>query len=99
MYKIIVFVLSITFSLFCQAEEVVTGTLEEVISEDFKTGKVERRFSLKDETSGTYYFIDAEEVKRKGMKSGDRVRIRGERGDKRLLHLKESKKLEKIEEE
>ncbi|QFT56564.1 hypothetical protein [Microbulbifer sp. THAF38] len=95
MYKVLLIVFTITFSLFCQAEEVVTGTLEEIISEDFKTGKVERRFSIKDEASGNYYFIDAKEVKQKGMKSGDRVRIRGERGDKRMLHMKETKKLEK----
>ncbi|WP_444924047.1 hypothetical protein ACJJH9_01440 [Microbulbifer sp. DLAB2-AF] len=99
MHKALTFALGITFSVFSQAEEVVTGTLQEIISEDFKTGKVERRFSLKDETTGNYYFIDAEEVKRRGMKSGDRVKIRGEQDSKRMLHLRETKKLEERVEE
>ncbi|GAA5443191.1 hypothetical protein Misp06_01367 [Microbulbifer sp. NBRC 101763] len=94
MLRVLTLITGITLAVFAQAEEVVTGTLEEIISEDFETGKVERRFSLKDEQSGHYYFIEAEELKRKGMKTGDRVKIRGERGKKRMLHIKETQKLE-----
>ncbi|MCO1335308.1 hypothetical protein MO867_13300 [Microbulbifer sp. OS29] len=94
MKKAFILVFGLSISLFSQAEETVTGTLEEIISEDFETGKVERSFSLKDEHTGKYYFIDADEVKKKGMESGDRVKIRGEEKDKRRLHIKESEKIE-----
>lgn len=93
MFRILALLAGLHFSLFAQAEEVVTGTLEEIIVEDFESGKAEHRFSLKDEQSGNYYFIDAEEIKKKGMKSGDRVKIRGERREKRMLHITESQKL------
>ncbi|BBM01738.1 hypothetical protein [Microbulbifer sp. GL-2] len=93
MLRILILIAGLTLTFFAQAEEVVTGTLEEIISEDFETGKVERRFSLKDEQSGHYYFIEVDELKRKGMKTGDRVKIRGERGEKRMLHIRETQKL------
>ncbi|WP_444928696.1 hypothetical protein ACJJIF_12550 [Microbulbifer sp. SSSA002] len=94
MKRLLLLALTFTFSLFVQAEETVTGTLEEVISENFETGESKHKFSLKDEQSGNYYFIDLDEAKRKGMKSGDRVRIRGERGEKRTLRITESEKIE-----
>ncbi|MFA0813476.1 hypothetical protein [Microbulbifer epialgicus] len=99
MLRVLTLLAGMTLTFFVQAEEVVTGTLEEIISEDFETGKVERRFSLKDEQSGHYYFIEVEELKRKGMKSGDRVKIRGERGKKHILHIRETEKLEIRDEE
>ncbi|WP_444918358.1 hypothetical protein [Microbulbifer sp. JMSA003] len=94
MKKFILIAFALSLSLFVQAEEIVTGTLEEIISEDFETGKSERKFSLKDEQTGRYFFLDADEAKLKGMKSGDRVKIRGERGEKHILRIKESEKIE-----
>ncbi|WNZ57802.1 hypothetical protein QT397_10790 [Microbulbifer sp. MKSA007] len=81
------------------AEETVTGVLEEEISENFQTGEVDHRFSVKDETSGEYYFIDAKEAKQKGMQSGERVRIHGERENKRRFRIRESQRLELRREE
>ncbi|WP_444910650.1 hypothetical protein [Microbulbifer sp. TRSA005] len=99
MLRIFTLIAGLTLTFFAQAEEVVTGTLEEIISEDFETGKVERRFALKDEQSGHYYFIEVDELKRKGMKSGDRIKIRGERGERRMLHIRETQKLKAAVEE
>ncbi|AWF82872.1 hypothetical protein BTJ40_19750 [Microbulbifer sp. A4B17] len=94
MKKLLLLAFAFSFTLFAQAEETVTGTLEEIIAEDFETGKSKRKFSLKDEQTGHYFFIDADEAKLKGMKSGDRVKIRGERGEKRTLRITESEKIE-----
>ncbi|MEW5249224.1 hypothetical protein [Microbulbifer discodermiae] len=99
MFRVLALTAGLAFSLLAQAEEVVTGTLEELIFEDFESGKVERRFSLKDEQSGNYYFLDAGELKRKGMKSGDRVTIRGEMDSRRILQVRETQKLEAVQEE
>ncbi|QFT55695.1 hypothetical protein [Microbulbifer sp. THAF38] len=84
-----------TFSLISYAygEETITGVLEEEVSENFKTGKIDHRFSIKDETTGIYYFVDAKEIKKKGMKSGERVRIRGEKQENRRIQIKETQKI------
>ncbi|MCO1336656.1 hypothetical protein MO867_20225 [Microbulbifer sp. OS29] len=91
--------LLLSLSSFAIAEETVTGVLEEEISENFQTGEIDRRFSLKDENTGEYYFIDAQEIKEKGMKSGERVRIHGERENKRRFRIRESQRLELRREE
>ncbi|WP_444919530.1 hypothetical protein ACJJID_11025 [Microbulbifer sp. CnH-101-G] len=84
-----------TFSLISYAygEETITGVLEEEISENFKTGKIDHRFSIKDETTGKYYFVDAKEIKKKGMKSGERVRIHGEKQENRRIQIKETQRI------
>ncbi|MFA0811748.1 hypothetical protein [Microbulbifer epialgicus] len=88
--------LFITLSLisYAEAEETITGVLEEEISENFETGEIDHRYSIKDENTGKYYFVDAKEIKDKGMKSGERVRIRGDRETKQRIRIRESQKLE-----
>ncbi|WP_444930379.1 hypothetical protein ACJJIF_00885 [Microbulbifer sp. SSSA002] len=81
------------------AGETITGVLEEEISENFQTGEIDHRFSVKDETTGEYYFIDAQEAKKKGMISGERVRLYGERENKRRFRIRESQRLELRREE
>ncbi|WP_226647851.1 hypothetical protein [Microbulbifer variabilis] len=84
-----------TLSLISYAcgEETVTGVLEEEISENFKTGEIDHRFSIKDENTGKYYFVDAKDINKKGMKSGERVRIRGEKRDNRRIQIKETQRI------
>ncbi|WP_299586040.1 hypothetical protein [uncultured Microbulbifer sp.] len=88
-------ILLATFFLaaYAYGEETVTGILEEEISENFQTGKIDHRFSIKDETTGKYYFIDAKEAKDKGMKSGERVRIRGDKHENRRIRIRESQRI------
>ncbi|WP_444910096.1 hypothetical protein [Microbulbifer sp. TRSA005] len=74
-------------------QETITGVLEEEVSENFKTGKIDHRFSIKDENTGQYYFIDAKEIKKNGMRSGERVRIHGEKQERRRLHIKETERI------
>ncbi|WP_444945378.1 hypothetical protein ACJJIP_13960 [Microbulbifer sp. VTAC004] len=86
-------IILISLTTYSQAEETVTGVLEEEISENFETGEIDHRFSIKDESTGRYYFVDAKELKEKGMKSGERVRIRGERQKNRRIRIRESQRI------
>ncbi|WHI49969.1 hypothetical protein P3339_16115 [Microbulbifer sp. MLAF003] len=86
-------IMLISLTTYSQAEETVTGVLEEEISENFETGEIDHRFSIKDESTGRYYFVDAKELKEKGMKSGERVRIRGERQKNRRIRIRESQRI------
>ncbi|GAA5442091.1 hypothetical protein Misp06_00252 [Microbulbifer sp. NBRC 101763] len=86
-------IILISLTTYSQAEETVTGILEEEISENFETGEIDHRFSIKDESTGRYYFVDAKELKEKGMKSGERVRIRGERQKNRRIRIRESQRI------
>jgi len=93
MKKLIALAAILSLTSYSQAEETVTGVLEEEISENFETGEIDHRFSIKDEASGRYYFVDAKEIKGKGMKSGERVRIRGEQEKNRRIRIRESQRI------
>ncbi|WP_444927886.1 hypothetical protein ACJJI4_09565 [Microbulbifer sp. TRSA002] len=60
------------------AESVIVGTVEEIVLEGEGFSHMEYVFSVKDEASGNYFFMDKKEIKGLDVKHGDRVSIKAE---------------------
>ncbi|MCO1335307.1 hypothetical protein MO867_13295 [Microbulbifer sp. OS29] len=88
------FIYSMFFSISAQAERIVAGILEEIISENLDTGNIERRLSLKDEKTGNFYFFDIDHRENRKLVPGDRIRIQGKIGKDHKLEIQEIKVLE-----
>ncbi|WP_444917427.1 hypothetical protein [Microbulbifer sp. JMSA003] len=94
--RTLLFTIGLALSIIAHAGEHFSGIVEEeIVFDTIDIDKSEYFFSIKDESSGSYYLINSGQARNKGVGIGDRVTFYGTAKGNRIDNIESVKVLKK----